>query len=930
MFVLQQRVLEKCIMDITKKAFGDQIETDNRGTFLNRIKEITLETFQLNYGEEILLLQQELRQSQETVEKTKLEYFDREQQLIINLEQKLQEQQILQLKELNNLQEMYDEQNQLNKKLQVNLDRLNRQNNELTQQNNQLNKEISNLKENYSQFEQQQKLKNQEIYEFRQKFEQQVSTNSILEQQYKSMKQEMEKVIKEMQRKNQSQIDENIILENEVQRLKWEYEQLKTKKHQESQKYKEALEQLKQKSQNKIREYKQKLKEVQNKDAFIIELQDQIKELEDQIEFQQGQHKQSIKNLEVQYKKQFENLEQNMEQEKSIIQQHLSKSLESTLNDKDREILSLFSQTQQLKQSLQIEQDIKQKNVIKFEDQIKQLNQQMNELNNEIQDQLMKIQHLEQELIKKDQNIKLLLNDVDELRQFSEQTLNTLRENQDYLSELEREKQQQHEIIENIQNQLEIQIKGSFSYKRLGEELEQRCKLYKQEHCLMLEEQLKRQASCQQEIDKLNDENQQNILNFENQQKKLKLEFKLQSEEQMRQYNQLEKESQQMNEQIENLEKQHQELIQDLESYITQYTNALSQIEELKNRENDLIQTQSKNQQIWNNEKQVLTSQLEDQKVQLNKLKQQVIISVCKQKQQLKQQLIETKQFIQNRLQSYDIDIREYLQNQIKRILQLSNQELYLEKRNHEVILKEFEIEFDRKIDQVKREYKLIQEESDIIIKQKMQQIYQYDQSINDLKKQLNLKIQEYDNLQSQFFVSDQLCKELQKKAEIDQMHSQKAISQLQEELISIQQTVDFIQKERQYFEQRYNDFKVMSERNIDQISREYQQQIQQLEVLVQKNEKVDSSPIFLKHSLSSSQGFHRSPNMIKQNYHYQKPPNYGSPTLRTPNKSPINARADKTIEELRVEIHQQKEKLSRMKLNFTESQKKSKISSNY
>ncbi|CAK92249.1 unnamed protein product (macronuclear) [Paramecium tetraurelia] len=920
MFVLQQRVLEKCIIDITKKAFGEQIEIENRGAFLNRIKEITLEAFQLNYGEEIFLLQQELRQSQEAIEKAKLDYLDREQQLIMSLEQKLQEQQILQLKELNGLQEMHDEQIQLNKKLLINLERVNRQNSELSQQNNQLNKEISNLKETYSQFESQQKLKNQEIFEFRQKFEQQWSANQVLEQQYKTMKQEMEKVIKEMHRKNQLQIDENVIAENEVQRLKWEYEQLKSKKHQESQKYKEALEQLKLKSSNKIRDYKQKLKEVQNKDAFIVELQDQIKELQEHIEFQQGQHKSTIK--------QFENLEQNMEQEKSLIQQHLTKSLETTLNDKDREVLSLFSLTQQLKQSLQNEQDNKQRSIIKLEDQIKQINQQRDELSEEIQDQQLKIEHLEQELIKKDQNIKLLLNDIDELRQFSEQTLNTLRENQDYLSELEREKQQQHEIIENIQNQLEIEIK----------ELEQRCKLFKQEHCLMLEEQLKRQASCEQEIDKLSNENQQNILNFENQQKKLKLEFKLQSEEQMRQYNQLEKESQQMNEQIESLEKQHQELIQDLEQYIAQYTNALSQIEELKSKEKDLIQIQSKNQKTWDIEKQLLSSQLEDQKVQFNKIKQKVIRSVCKQKEQLKQQLNETKQFIQNRFKSYDIDIREFLSSQIKKILQLSNQELFLEKRNHEVILKEFEIEFDRKVDQVKREYKLIQEESDIAIKQKIQQIYQYDQSINDLKKQLSLKLQENDNLQSQFQISNELCKELQKKAEIEQIHSQKLISQLQEELIQIQQTVDFTQKERQYFEQRYNDFKVMSERKLDQVSREYQQQIQQLEVLVQKNEKVDQSHVFLKHSLSSSQGFNRSPNMIKQQCRYsviyldtyQKPPNYGSPTLRTPNKSPINERADKTIEELRVEIHQQKEKLSRMKLNFTESQKKSKIASQY
>lgn len=38
-------IIIECILEITKKAFGDQIETENRGAFLNRIKEITLETF---------------------------------------------------------------------------------------------------------------------------------------------------------------------------------------------------------------------------------------------------------------------------------------------------------------------------------------------------------------------------------------------------------------------------------------------------------------------------------------------------------------------------------------------------------------------------------------------------------------------------------------------------------------------------------------------------------------------------------------------------------------------------------------------------------------------------------------------------------------------------------------------------------------------
>lgn len=52
------------------------------------------------------------------------------------------------------------------------------------------------------------------------------------------------------------------------------------------------------------------------------------------------------------------------------------------------------------------------------------------------------MKNFEQEMTKKDNNLKLLLIDMDDLKQFSEQTLNTLRENQDYMNELEREKQQ--------------------------------------------------------------------------------------------------------------------------------------------------------------------------------------------------------------------------------------------------------------------------------------------------------------------------------------------------------------------------------------------------------------------------------------------------------------------------------------------------------
>ncbi|CAD8126449.1 unnamed protein product [Paramecium sonneborni] len=949
MFVSQSKVLEQCLLDITKQVLGEQIDRENRGAVLNRIKEITLETFQKHYSEEILLLQQELRQQNQINDRIKREYQDREQQLMIDLEHKLHEQQITQVQEIKSLQQLCDEQTDLNNKQQQSIEKLNKQIKESHLTNQQLTLELQQLKDTHQTIDMQSRYISQEGQEYKSKAEQYQSAYTLLEQQFKTYKQESDKQLKDYQRRLQTVTDQNIFQETELSNLKVENEQLKIKKQQESQKQKEALEQLKEKSQNKIKEYKLKVKDLQNKDQYIIELQEQVKELEQQIEFHTTQHRQAIKMLEQQYKKQYTRLEEGLEQEKSDLQQHLTTSFQSTISEKDKDIIGLTQDIKQLKIQLQNEQEQKLKNNSKYEEIIQTLKKQLEEQQNQIDESLQKNKILEQENNRKDQNLKLLLADVDDLKQFSEQTLNTLKENQDYMSEIEREKQQQQEIILSIQHQLEIEIQGSFSYQRLGQELEQRCKLYKEEHCQILEEQLKKEAQYQQdiqfkenkfkqEIDNLNKEHQLMVENFENQLKKMKLESKLQNEEQIRAYNQIQKELFQKVQQYENLEKQNNNLINELEQYISQYTHNLQQLEEQKIKEKNLIESLNKNQNLWNTEKHQLVLQIDELQFKYRSMKQKIQRLFIKQKEQFNLQLIETKSVILNKVKNYDSENRQLLQSTVKKFNYLIDQRVQQEKRENEFSVIELQKEMERKIEQLKRQYKqneqLIQEEAQIKFKQKLSQIQQHDQSIDDLKNQLNYYIHENEHLSQKVQVLDQLNREQQKKAEYEQRQLHQTIKELEDELNQIQQSADYTMKERQFLEQRYNELKDKSEKKMDQIQRDYQQQIQQLETIIQPVQQRALSPPLHQHTQSSSTGFHRSPvvqqNLSSAKHPYAKPPQYSSPSIRTPHKSPSNDRTDKTIEELRAEIQQQKEKLSRMKLNFTESQKKSKTLSKF
>ncbi|CAD8211478.1 unnamed protein product [Paramecium octaurelia] len=949
MFVSQSKVLEQCLVDITKQILGEQMDRENRVAVLNRIKEITLETFQRHYSEEILLLQQELRQQSQANDRVKREFQDREQQLIIDLEHKLHEQQILQLQEIKRLQLLCDEQTDLSNKQQLTIEKLNKQIRDSNLMNQQLGLELQQLKDNQQSFDRQSRYISLEGQEYKQKAEQFQSAYSALEQQFKSLKLESEKQLKDYQRKLQTVTDQHILQESELSNLKLEIEQLKIKKQQEAQKSKELLEQMKEKNQIKIKEYKVKLKDLQNKDQHIAELQEQIKELEQQIEFQSTQHRQAIKMLEQQYKKQYSRLEENFEQEKLDLQQYLTQSLECTISEKDKEILGLSQDIKSLKLQIQNEQEQKQKSNLKFEELIQTYKKQVEELQNQNSELISKCNTIELEINKKDQNLKLLLADIDDLKSFSEQTLTTLKENQDYMSEIEREKQQQQEIIMAIQHQLEIEIQGSFSYQRLGQELEQRCKLYKQEHSQLLEEQLKQQTLHQQEIqqkelrnkqeiENLIQEHQLIVENFENQLKKLKLESKLLNEEQIRAYNQIQKELIQKAQKFEQLEKQNNSLVQELESYISQYTLTLQQLEEQKVKEKILIENAIKNQNLQNTEKQQLIKQIDELKFKFRSVKQKMQRVFIRQKEQLNLQLFEMKSVILNKLKQYDAENRQLIQSSVKKFNQLFDQSLQQEKRENDILVIELQKEMEKKIEQLKRQYKqneqLIQEEAQIKFKQKLQQIQQQDQSVDDLKNQLNFYIQENDHLSQKLQVQDQLNREQQKKSEYEQRQLQQTIKELENELIQIQQSADYTLKERQYLEQRYNDLKDKSEKKMDQIQRDYQSQIQQLETIIQPVQQRAISPPLHQHSLSSSQGFHRSPvmqqNLSSAKQPYVKPPQYSSPSIRTPHKSPSNDRTEKTIEELRAEIQQQKEKLSKMKLNFTESQKKSKTVSKF
>ncbi|CAD8127909.1 unnamed protein product [Paramecium sonneborni] len=220
------------------KVFEDQIDTENRGTLLNRIKEIRLE--------------------------------------------KLQEQQILELVEqIVCIERIQDEQNDDNKKLSISLDKISIQNNELLQQNNQLTQDNSNLKET---------LSNQKLRTFKgkQKLEYQIcSNNKIYAEYFSKMK----------------FIDQNLILNNRKKR-KSKFLQMQSK----------ITFSLNKKNKNR---------NSNNKDVFIFTLEGKIK--------------------------QFENLIENKEQEKIIIKKNLTKNLEYTINGKDRQISSLFSETKQFR-----------------------------------------------------------------------------------------------------------------------------------------------------------------------------------------------------------------------------------------------------------------------------------------------------------------------------------------------------------------------------------------------------------------------------------------------------------------------------------------------------------------------------------------------------------------------------------------------------
>ncbi|CAD8127503.1 unnamed protein product [Paramecium sonneborni] len=948
MFISQSKLLEQCLLDITKQVLREQIDRENRGAVLNRIKEITLETFQRHYSDEIHLLQQELRQQTQANDRVKREYQDREQQLIIDLDRKLHEQQILQVQEIKRLQQLCDEQTDLNHKQSLNIEKLNKQIKDSHLTNQKLTLELQQLKDIHQSIDLQSRFKSQEGQEYKSKAEQYQSAYTHLEQQFKSFKLESDKQLKDYQRKLQTVYDQNLLQETEISNLKSEIEQLKIKKQQDAQKQKEALESLKEKSQNKIQEYKLKVKDLQNKDQYIIELQEQVKELEQQIEFHSTQHRQGIKMLELQYKKQYTRLEENLEQEKSDLQQHLTSTLDFTILEKDKEIIGLTQDIKQLKIQLQNEQDLKLKNTSKNEENIQILKKQNEEQQKQISELIQKNKTLEQEINRKDQNLILLLADVDDLKQFSEQTLNTLKENQDYMGEIEREKQQQQEIILSIQHQLEIEIQGSFSYQRLGQELEQKCRLYKEEHNLLLDEQLKKEAQYQQEIqlretrfkqeiDNQNTEHKLIVENFENQLKKLKLENKLQNEEQIRSYNTIQKELFQKGQQCENLEKQNNKLVNELEQYISQYTHNLQLLEEQKVKEKNLIETSNKNQNQLNTEKHQLGLKIDELQFKYRSMKQKVQRLFIRQKEQFNLQLIEMKQVILNKLKNYDSESRQLIQSLVKKLNNLIDQRLQQEKRENEFQVIELQKEMERKIEQLKRQYKqneqLIQEEAQIKFKQKLSQMQQHDQSIDELKNQLDFYINENDHLQQKLQVQDQINREQQKKAEYEQRQLHQTIKELEDELNQIQQSADYTLKERQFLEQRYNELKDKSEKKMDQIQRDYQQQIYQLETIIQPIQQRAQSPPLHQHSLSSSTGFHRSPpqqNISSVKYPYTKPPQFSSPSLRTPNKSPSNDRTDKTIEELRAEIQQQKEKLSRMKLNFTESQKKSKTLSKF
>ncbi|KAM3127263.1 hypothetical protein pb186bvf_020631 [Paramecium bursaria] len=949
--------LESCLLELSTKILGDAfMDRDNRNYVMNKISDITIEVFHSAFLEEIKLLQQELRNEKLLTDTLRKEHNDTQARLYEQFDYQQRELQQIQLREIKELQDMVEQQEITLQKQTIQGEKLSKTIKDLQQRESQLQTEILKYKEASHQGELDSKLKNQDLFEQKQKADQYQQLFNTLEKQFKENKQELDKLNKDYQdqrKKTQHQIDINIALETELQQKDSELQRLSDKKNNDSHKYKDALEQLKTKSNNKIQELKEKLKEAsynqQIQQDQLDEFKELVKEQEQQLNNLQNTHKAVTKQMESQYKKQVESIEKNFLEEQKTIEHQLGRSFEQIISDKDRQILDQQKELKVLKEKIPLAQidleKLQRQNILLEQSAIKQQDEIKN-LINELEFGQEKYQKLELENTRKEQKLKLLLNDLEEIKQFSEQTLQTIKENQDYISELEREKDQQSKIIQNIQDELEIEIKGSFSYQRLGQELEQRCKLYKDQHQQILSECIKKEAIFAQEAEhkngliqqlknQLDDElkqHQDQIEHLQGELKKQRLETKIKCEDYSRQILQLQKEQITGQNQQEQLKKQNESLIQELQVNVQQLQIAKEQLQELIIKEKlQQDEIQKKLSQLQT-EKHNLIIQLDEAQFKTKALSQRIKRYILRYRDQLEIQINDIKQFVQNRLKVLEGECKVFLQTGLKKVYHLMEAKVQAAESDRSQERDEMAREMDKRLDLLKKQFRqseqLIQEESAMKLKQKQQQIDQLvlqktnDRQLDDLRQQIQTYIRENEHLIQQLNLNDKLSKEEKAALEHDIQNLNNIIKEQQDEILSQQQFADYtMNKERQYYEKKIQELKAQSERKVEQLQSDYNSQITQLEQIVSPQR---FSP---KHSHKlSATGKSPYQSALSSTKSVQQRFNSPSQSMRTPHRSPNlhTDQTDKTIEELRQEIQMQKQKLSRMKLNFTESQKKS------
>ncbi|CAK65954.1 unnamed protein product (macronuclear) [Paramecium tetraurelia] len=940
-------------MDISTKILLDStIESnrDSKNIIFSRIKEITLEAFSKQFTDEIHHLQAELRTEQALNDQIRREFLEREQRILQEFDSKQREFQLEQIREIKNLQDLLEGQESQFQKYQLLNEKLKNQIKDMQNKEVSLQNENIRVKENLQLSDQRNKSLSSDLCEQRQRNEALNSLNQQLDRQNRDFKIEFEKVLKELsdlKKKSQQQIDLNVQLDQELEILKNENERLKTKKLQDQQKQKELLDQLKEKSNAKINDLKNKLTQAQNTQLHqqqqLEEFQELIKESENQLNQLQQNHRQSTKQLEQQYKNQFQEIEIQYMNEKQSIEDILKVQYEQILVSKEKMIQDQIKEIKLIKDKIyqqNLEFDNLQRQNQHSQQQVKQLQGEIKQLNQH-QEELEKInRERELELSKKDLKLKNLLLELDDVKNFSEQTLNTMRSNQNQFNEIEKERQYYLKLFQQISDDLEIEIQGSFSYQRIGQKVDLKLKQFRDDFKKHQKESKKLIEQHAQEIqekeqklmllqDNFNDENNkiQKILSEQQiENRKQKNEFKQKLDEQNRIIIELQKDQIQNNNQLEFLQIQNQQLAQDLEKKNESVIKAQKEIHHLLNR--DQMNYEDSKQVINQivNEKNQIQLQLEESLFKQKTCKQRIYQILNRQRELMNIQLFEVKNTFINKLRQLESECKIILQNLYKQQLIKTENKILMIEAEKQYEIEQMNCEIEQKIENMKYQFKqselLIQEEGQFKLKQKQQQIEQLIMSKNnsvELQNQIHSLHKENEELKKQLLIQEQLKVEQRQNHELELLSLNKLIKEQQEELSSQQQFSEYtMNRERQYFEQRYQDLKQRQDKKMEQVQSDYQLQINQLENIIQLPSK----------QVSPYKVNQKSPYQKQSILTTNKQQNFSTPiistAMKTPNKkiSQID-NADKTIEDLRQEIEQQKEKLSKMKLSFTESQKK-------